>query len=242
MTPTSRGLELFAVRLLEHEEDVLLLDEQLDAVEGALLSFLASGRDEPLGKFLCWAEVTCLDTALLGLVIAVPPVGQYVNRLFWRTEWPSPFGKADAGSPDMLWHPPGELDEAAAGLVRARTADRDRADDSVTWAVVTLEAWWALAATFCPGATVVDLLGDGQPVTELPAGSPGPVHDATSLGALLPLPPQREGEPRCSVTTTRSYAAVGLEPRFAGSVEVECPFRSLPTSHRCRLHDLTVIA
>lgn len=186
-------------------------------------------------------DTTCSDTAVLGLVLAVPPVGRFVNRLNWWSEWPTPTVKTDAGCPDELWHPPAELDEGALDRIRSRTINSDRADVTSAWAGVALEAWWSLAATFCPGATVVDILGDGQPVTDLPPASAGPVHGPASFGTLFPLTPQPQSEALCDVIAWLPYAKVGLASKEL-SQEVPCPFVALPTSHRCRLHDLTVIA
>jgi hypothetical protein len=235
------GPERYGVRLLGDGPD-LLLEEQREALEEALLPYLSPDREGAFARFLCWAETTCLDTAGLGLVLAVPPVGRFVNRLDWRSEWPTPTVKTDAGWPDELWHPPGELDEGALDRIRSRTINPDRADVTSAWACVALEAWWSLAATFCRGATVVEILGDGQPVTDLAPASVDPVHGPASFGTLLPLTPQPQSETPCDATATLPYATVGLAPRVEASREVPCPFVALPTSHRCRLHDLTVIA
>lgn len=191
-------VELFAVRLRE-EEGISLLDTQRDALRKPWCRYLSPGRDGAFTRFLCWAETTCLDAALLDLVLAVPPAGQYANRLIWR-EYPSPSGKSDAGWPDEVWHPQGEFDEAALDRIRSRTIDPTRGEDSVVWARLTIAAWWSLAATFCPGATVVDILGDGQPVTDLPPASAGPIHGPASFGTLLPLTPQPQSETPCDVT------------------------------------------
>lgn len=89
---------------------------------------------------------------------------------------------------------------------------------------------------------MVDILGDGQPVTDLAPASAGPVHGPASFGTLLPLTPQPQPEVPCDVTAMLPYAKVDLAPKDEESREVACPFVALPTSHRCRLHDLTVIA
>jgi hypothetical protein len=167
-------------------DDYWATDQQTLALDAALDA--DSVGADGINRFLAYAESAALDVAGIGFVVGVTS-NSYTNK-FRFNGMPTPSVKCDAGCPNGFWLPPARLDDRALMVIRERmTADLD-AEDVVSWARVQLGAWWSIAASFAPGASVSEIDESGRPILSggmLPPATPSddPLGDIWETDAPL---------------------------------------------------------
>lgn len=194
-----------------------------------MINWINPSRADELTRALRLAEDTCLNTALIGLVIGHESSG-FVNELYWGDFGPS--AKTNAGWPRGSWLPPPVISATAAEVLRTRTSNAADKNRTVEWAQWQLGNWWGMAAIFEAGAVVEAIDDAGTVLTATPVS--GGRASSSPVGEIFYCENDQQ-ESQVEMCAIRWPLHVASD-RVRTVQERRCIFPRVPNSSLCRLH------